>query len=166
MEYSPFVLDIERTSGTNILATCRELGVAVVCYSPLGRGLLTGALTTKESISGPDDIRASYFPRFNDANLEKNVDLVYKFKTFADKKHCTTSQLALAWLLKQGNDIFPIPGTKKIRYLNENWNSLDVHLTDAEEVEIRNFVENAEMLGFRDVPVGKSHAFVDTVEES
>lgn len=166
MEYSPFVLDIERASGTNLLETCRELGVAVVCYSPLGRGLLTGAFTTRESISGAGDLRATQFPRFSEENLEGNVKIFNQFKVFADKKGCTTSQLAIAWLLKQGDDIIPIPGTKKIKYLEENWEALDVHLTDDEEVEIRKFVESAELLGYRSVAVGKAFAFVDTKEEA
>lgn len=160
------MLDIERASGTNLLETCRELGVAVVCYSPLGRGLLTGAFTTKESISGANDLRATHFPRFSEENLEANVKLVSQFKAFADKKGCTTSQLAIAWLLKQGDDIIPIPGTKKIKYLEENWGSLDIHLTDDEEAEIRKFVENVEMSGYRSMPAGMSFAFADTKEES
>ena len=166
MEYSPFVLDIEGASGTNLLQTCRDLGVAVVCYSPLGRGLLTGALATRESVSGAGDLRATQFPRLSEENLEANNKLVSEFKAFADRKGCTTSQLAFAWLLKQGDDIFPIPGTKRIQYLEENWSSLDVHLTGDEEAEIRKFVESAEILGCRSMPAGKALAFVDTKEEA
>lgn len=165
MEYSPFVLDIENASGTNLLQTCRELDVAVVCYSPLGRGLLTGAFTTKESISSEKDMRSQY-PRFSEENLEANVKLVSQFKAFADKKGCSTSQLAIAWLLKQGDDIIPIPGTKKIKYLEDNWASLDVHLSDDEEAEIRKFVETVEIAGHRSVPSGRSIAFANTKEES
>ncbi|OCL02830.1 putative aldo/keto reductase [Glonium stellatum] len=165
MEYSLFSLDIERASGTNLLETCRELGVAVVCYSPLGRGLLTGAFTTKESISGANDARAALFPRFSEENLEGNVKLVNHFKALADNKGCTTSQVAIAWLLKQGDDIIPIPGTKKIKYLEENWGSLDIHLTDDEEAEMRKFVESAEILGYRSTPAGIAFAFADTKEE-
>jgi len=166
MEYSPFVLDIERASGTNILETCRELGVAVVCSSPLGRGLLTGAFTTRESISGANDLRATHFPWFSEENLEANVKLVSQFKALADKKGCTTSQLAIAWILRQGNDMIPIPGTKKIKYLEENWSSLDVHLTDEEEAEVRKFVESAEILGYRSTPAGMAFAFTNTKEEA
>lgn len=166
MEYSPFTLDIERESGTNLLDTCRELGVAVVCYSPLGRGLLTGAFTTKESVSGEGDMRAVHFPRFSEENIEGNAKLVNHFKKLAEKKGCTASQLAIAWLLKQGDDIIPIPGTKKVKYLEENWGALDVKLTDEEEARIREFAESAELLGYRSTPAGKVHAFVDTKEEA
>ena len=164
MEYSPFTLDIERSSGTNLLETCRELGVAVVCYSPLGRGLLTGAFTSRESISDANDFRATHYPRFSEENLEANVKLVNQFKALADKKGCTASQLAIAWILKQGDDMIPIPGTKKIKYLEENWSSLNVHLTDDEEAEIRKFVESAEVLGCGSA--GKAFEFVNTKEEA
>jgi aryl-alcohol dehydrogenase-like predicted oxidoreductase len=137
-----------------------------VCYSPLGRGLLTGASTTKDSISGANDTRATHFPRFAQENLEANVKLVNQFKAFADKKGCATSQLALAWLLKQGDEIILIPGTKTIKYLEENCGSRDFHLTDEEEAEIRKFVENVEVAGYRSMPAGKAFAFADTKEES
>ena len=166
MEYSPFELDIEKQSGTNILQTCRELGVAVVCYSPLGRGLLTGAFTTRDSVSSAGDMRASQFPRFSEENFEPNVKLVNRFRSLAEQRGCTASQLALAWLLKQGDDIFPIPGTKKLKYLEENWASLDVELTDGDEAEVRKFVESAEMAGYRSVPAGMAFAFQDTKEEA
>ena len=147
MEYSPLVLDIEGEAGTNILQTCRELGVAVVCYSPLGRGLLTGTFNTKESVSGTGDYRAAYLPRFAEENFQTNVNIVGQFKAFADKKGCTTSQLTLAWLLKQGDNSFPIPGTKRATVLEENWKSLEVQLADEEEAEIREFVEGVEIAG-------------------
>ena len=166
MEYSPFSLEIEQASGTNLLETCRELDVAVICSSPLGRGLLTGSFSTRESISGANDLRTKNFPRFSEENLEANAQLVSQFKILADKKGYTTSQLAVAWLLKQGDDIIPIPGTKKIKYLEENWSSLDVHLTDDEEAEIRKFVANAEVLGYRSTPSSKGLEYVDTKEEA
>lgn len=144
MEYSPFVLDIERE---NLLQTCRELGVAIVCYSPLGRGLLTGTFSGTESIGGAGDTRSTFFPGFSEENLPANIKLASQFKAFADKKGCTMSQLAIVWLLKQGDDIIPIPGTKKIKYLEENWRSLDIHLTNDEEAEIRKFVEDIELAG-------------------
>jgi aryl-alcohol dehydrogenase-like predicted oxidoreductase len=92
------------------------------------------------------------------------MKLVNQFKELADKKKCTTAQLSLAWLLKQGEDIIPIPGTKTIKYLDENWGALNVHLTDEEELEIRNFVERAEVAG-SSVPEGIT-ALVDTKEET
>ena len=158
------MLDIEQESGTNLLQTCRELGVALVCYSPLGRGLLTGELTTRESVTGANDLRATYFPRFSEENLPANVKLVSQFKHLADKKGCTSSQLAIAWILKQGDDLIPIPGTKKMKYLEDNWGALNIHLTDEEEAEIRQFVESAEVSGYRSTLSGKSSAFADTKE--
>ena len=159
------MLDIENSTGTNLLQTCRELGVAIVSYSPLGRGLLTGAYTTKESLNIENDLRRSVFPRFSDENFDANVKLVNTFKTIADKKGCTPSQLALAWLLRQGGDIIPIPGTKKIKYLEQNWAALEVHLTDDEEAEIRGFAEGAEVAGDRTLASGMRLAFGDTKEE-
>lgn len=165
MEYSPFVLDVEGETGTDMLATCRELGVTIVCYSPLGRGLLTSTFSKGEPLGDGQDMREAVFPRLMEKNREANIKLVNEFKAFADKKSCTTSQLAIAWLLKQGEDIIPIPGTKKIKYLEENWGSLKVHLTDEEEREIRKFVENSEIVGGR-VPEVYSYAtLVDTKEE-
>lgn len=166
MEYSAFVLDIEGAAGTDLLATCRELGVAVVAYSPLGRGLLTGAFSTAESVSGESDLRASAIPRFSAENIAINAKLVKQFSELAAKKGCCASQLALAWLLKQGDDIIPIPGTKKIKYLEENWGALQVELTDEEEVEIRKFVETAEIAGGRYLDSMAAMTFSDTVEES
>jgi len=165
MEYSPFLLDIEQPSGSSMLETCRELGVAVVCYSPLGRGLLTGTLTGRQSVTGANDLRATHFPRFGEENLEGNVKLVNQLKALAEKKGCTASQLTIAWILKQGNDMIPIPGTKKIKYLEENWNSLDVHLSDDEEVEIRKLVESFDILGFHSTPAAKIFDSADTKEE-
>ncbi|KAN0114790.1 putative aldo/keto reductase [Hyaloscypha variabilis] len=164
-EYSPFQLDIETKYSTNLLSTCHDLNVSVVCYSPLGRGLLTGAFTTRESVSSPGDMRGTFFPRFSEENIDANTKLVNQFKGFADKKGCSTSQLALAWLLKQGDDIIPIPGTKRTKWLEENWGALDVKLTDEEEKEIREFGEGVELLGYRSVLSGKVFSFVDTKEE-
>jgi aryl-alcohol dehydrogenase-like predicted oxidoreductase len=166
MEYRPTTLDIEGASGTNLLETGRELRIAVVSYSPLGRGLLTGVFSTRESISGAGDLRATRLPRISEENLEANAKLVSQFTAIADKKGCTTSQLALVWLLKQGEDIIPIPGTKKIKCLEENGGVLDIYLTDEEEVEIRQFVERVELLGYRSTLAGAAVEFADTKEEA
>ncbi|KAL9106238.1 MAG: hypothetical protein Q9227_008706 [Pyrenula ochraceoflavens] len=166
MEYSVFVRDIEHASGTDLLATCRELGVTVVCYSPLGRGLLTGAFTTRESVMGANDFRATHFPWFSEENLDANVKLVNQFKALAEKKGCSASQLAIAWILKQGEDMIPNPGTKKMKYLEEDWAALDVNLTDEEEAEVRKFVEGAEVAGHRSMPMSKAFAYVTTKEEA
>lgn len=146
MEYSPFAMDIE-DSNINVLKTCRELGVAVVAYSPLGRGFLTG------SYRSPDDFEEGDFrkraPRFSKENFPKNLELVDHIGSLAKKKGCTSGQLTLAWLMKQGEDIIPIPGTKKLKYLEENMGALDVKLSDDEDKEIREAVEKAEVAGGR-----------------
>ncbi len=122
-EYSLWTRDPE----TEILATCRELGIGFVAYSPLGRGFLTGQFQRFEDLA-PDDYRRQS-PRFQGENFQKNLDLVRNVKELAQEKHCTPSQLALAWVLAQGNDIVPIPGTKRRKYLEENAAAVDVHLT-------------------------------------
>lgn len=166
MEYSPFVLDIESTAGTDMLSTCRELGVSVICYSPLGRGLLTDAFTSKDSVTSLEDPRSSRYPRFAPENLDANIEIAAHFKGLADKKGCTSSQLALAWLVKQGDEIIPIPGTKSIKRLRENWSALGVALSDDEEAEIRAYLESVEVKGCRSMPQVMASAYTDTVEES
>ena len=166
MEYSPFVLDVEGPASTDVLATCRELGVTLVAYAPLGRGLLTSTFAKNEPVTDAKDLRQAFFPRFMESNRDKNVELVNQFKALADEKGCSTSQLSIAWLLKQGDDIIPIPGTKKIKYLEDNWGSLNVHLTDEEEAEIRNFMETAEIAGGCMPPMFEDRKATDTKEES
>jgi aryl-alcohol dehydrogenase-like predicted oxidoreductase len=165
-DYSPFVLEIEGPTGTDLLATCRELGVAVVAAMPLGRGLLTSTFASGDSVGDAKDMRPRVMPRFLEANRDQNVKLVNQFKAFADKKECSIAQLALAWVLRQGDDIIPIPGTKKIKYLEENWGALDVHLTDEEDMEVRRFVESADIAGNPLPPQFQDYAYRDTVEES
>lgn len=107
MEYSPFAMEIE-SNETNLLATARELGVALVAYSPLGRGFISG------KYKSPDDFEDGDFrkmtPRYSKENFPKNLELVDKFQELASKKKCRSGQLCLAWLLAQGDDVFPIPG--------------------------------------------------------
>ena len=122
-EYSLWSRDPE----DEILPTVRELGIGFVPYSPLGRGFLTGRFRTLEDLPADDYRRNS--PRFQGENFQKNLDLVKHIETVARQKHCTPSQLALAWLLARGKDIMPIPGTKRVKYLEENVGALDVHLT-------------------------------------
>jgi aryl-alcohol dehydrogenase-like predicted oxidoreductase len=129
-EYSLWSRDIEGP----ILNTCRELGIGFVPYSPLGRGLLTGRFKKFEDLA-PDDVRRGQ-PRWQGENFQHNVDLVKCLEVMAAEKHCTTAQLALAWVLAQGEDIFPIPGTKHRKYLEENVGSLEVQLTKAELAHI------------------------------
>jgi aryl-alcohol dehydrogenase-like predicted oxidoreductase len=111
------------------LARCRELGIGFVPYSPLGRGFLTGTIRTPEDFAADDYRRAS--PRFQGANFAKNLALVERVKAIAAEIGCSTSQLALAWVLAQGEDIVPIPGTKRRKYLEENVGALDVRLSPA-----------------------------------
>ena len=146
IEYSPFSMDIEDPA-IALLQTCRELGVATVAYSPLGRGFVTGQYKSPDDFEDGDFRK--YSPRFSADNFPKNLELVDKLAVIAQKKGCTTGQLTLAWLMKQGEDIIPIPGTKKIKYLEENLGALDVKLSDGEDKEIREAVENAEVHGSR-----------------
>lgn len=121
-EYSLWTRDPEE----EVLPTCRELGIGFVAYSPLGRGFLSGQFRSPEDLPA-DDFRR-HNPRFQGENFQKNLRLVEAVQDMAREKGCTPSQLALAWLLAQGNDIVPIPGTKRVRYLEENLGALDVHL--------------------------------------
>ncbi|MBS1654096.1 MAG: aldo/keto reductase [Bacteroidetes bacterium] len=125
-EYSLWTRDPE----DGILQTCKELGVAFVAYSPLGRGFLTGQIKKFEDLDATDYRRFS--PRFQGENFQKNLDLVHKIEEMAKQKGCTASQLALAWVMAQGDHIFPIPGTKRIKYLEENAGAATVQFTDAE----------------------------------
>lgn len=165
-EYSVFSREIEGAAGTNLLATCRELGVAVVVACPLGRGLLTSTFSQGKDVGDSTDTRPKAMPRFQEGNREKNVGLIAQFRAFADRKGCTVSQLALAWLLKQGDDIFPIPGTKKIKYLEENWGALQISLTEEEEKEIRAFAETEELAGGQVPEPFAGYLYRDTKEES
>jgi aryl-alcohol dehydrogenase-like predicted oxidoreductase len=122
-EYSLWSRDVE----DGILATCRELNIGFVPWSPLGRGFLTGDLKTFEDLEATDWRRLS--PRFQGDNFQRNLDLVAQVRALAERKNCTPAQLAIAWLLKQGNDIVPIPGTKRISYLLENLGALELELT-------------------------------------
>jgi aryl-alcohol dehydrogenase-like predicted oxidoreductase len=110
-----------------LLDACRELGIGFVPYSPLGRGFLTGQIKSYEDLA-PDDARRNG-PRFQGENFQKNLELVKRIKEIAAEKGCTPAQLALAWVLAQGEDIVPIPGTKRRKYLEENVGALDVQLT-------------------------------------
>jgi aryl-alcohol dehydrogenase-like predicted oxidoreductase len=129
-EYSLWTRETE----AEILPTVRELGIGFVAYSPLGRGFLTGAFKTIDDLA-PDDFRR-HSPRFQGENFAKNLDLVAKIQELAAAKGCTPSQLALAWVLAQGPDIVPIPGTKRAKYLDENLGALTVQLSPAELAQI------------------------------
>ena len=161
IEYSPFTTDIESPS-ISLLKTCRDLGVATVAYSPLGRGMLTGAYKSPSDFEEGDFRRLS--PRFSEENFPKNLKLVDAIGEIAKKKGCTPSQLTLAWLMAQGEDIIPIPGTKKVKYLEENLGALEVRLTEEEEGEIRKVVDQAEVHGERYPEAMMGRLFADTPE--
>jgi aryl-alcohol dehydrogenase-like predicted oxidoreductase len=129
-EYSLWSRDVE----DEILPVCRELGIGFVAYSPLGRGFLTGQIRKFEDLAEDDYRRFS--PRFQGDNFRKNLDLVRRIEEIAAEKGCKPSQLALAWLLAQGDDIVPIPGTKRRTYLEENVAALDIGLTKEELARI------------------------------
>jgi aryl-alcohol dehydrogenase-like predicted oxidoreductase len=130
-EYSLFTRDPE----DGLIETLRELGIALVAYSPIGRGLLSGTVTGTGSLDKTDFRRTS--PRFSDENLESNLALVRRIEELAKDKGITPAQLALAWVLSRGDDIVPIPGTKRRKYLDENAAAVEVELSpeDLEEIE-------------------------------
>lgn len=125
-EYSLWTRFVEE----EILPTCRELGIGFVAYSPLGRGFLTGQIRSVDDLAA-DDWRRT-LPRFQRENFQKNLDLVAAVEELAEARGCTPSQLALAWVMAQGEDIIPIPGTKRIKYLEQNVAALEVTLTPEE----------------------------------
>lgn len=125
-EYSLWSRDVE----DEILPLCRQLGIGFVAYSPLGRGFLTGRFQRIEDL--PDDDYRRHSPRFQGENFAKNLELVGRISALAQEKECTASQLALAWVLAQGADVVPIPGTKRRKYLEENLGAMQVVLSPAE----------------------------------
>ncbi len=142
-EYSLWSRDPE----DEILSTCRALGVGFVAYSPLGRGFLTGRFKHPEDI--PEDDFRRHNPRFQEQNFQKNLVLVDHIKEIAAEKHCTASQLALAWVMAHGDDIVPIPGTKRREYLEENIGALDVILTEQDLNRIDEVLPKGTVAGTR-----------------
>ena len=146
-EYSLWTRDVE-TNG--VLAACRELGIAFVPYSPLGRGFLTGAIQ-KPSDLDPSDWRLTN-PRFAQEVFEANLKLAEAVKKLAAKKNCTPAQFALAWVLAQGNDMIPIPGTKRLKFLEDNMGALAVQLTEADLKETNETFGELKVAGERYTP--------------
>ncbi|OUJ71845.1 aldo/keto reductase [Hymenobacter crusticola] len=142
-EYSLWSRDPE----DGALQTCRELGTSLVAYSPLGRGFLTGQIQTFEDLA-EDDYRR-FTPRFQGENFQKNLDVVTRIREIAAQKGCTAGQLALAWVLAQGPEIVPIPGTKRIAYLEENLGALQVQLTEADLQQIEAVAPRTAIAGNR-----------------
>ena len=142
-EYSLWTRDPE----DEILPTCRELGIGFVAYSPLGRGFLTGRFQRLEDL--PEDDYRRFSPRFQGENFQKNLDLVRRVEELAIEKNCKPSQLALAWVLAQGEDIVPIPGTKHRNYLEENVKALDIHLSSEDLARIDEVMPQGVASGMR-----------------
>lgn len=152
-EYSLWTRDVE----AEILPTCRELGTAFVAYSPLGRGVLTGALTKLDSLAADDFRRQS--PRFADGNLDRNLKLIEPVQRLAKEKNCTPGQIALAWLLAQSvadkrSPVVPIPGTRRIKYLQENVAAAAIKLTAADLTLLDEALPRGAAIGERYTPAG------------
>ena len=144
IEYNPFSLDIEQNG---LLTACRDLGVAVVCYAPLGRGFLTGQIKSPNDFP-EGDIRR-FLPRFSEENFPRNLKIVDALADIARDKGVSVSTLTLAWLLAQGEDIIPIPGTTKTKNLDINVQALSITLAPEENRRIRELVEAAGVSGGR-----------------
>jgi aryl-alcohol dehydrogenase-like predicted oxidoreductase len=143
-EYSLFTRDVE----DEVLPTTRELGIGFVAYSPLGRGFLTGAWRSIGDLP-ENDTRAGRFPRFSEENFKKNVELADRVGEIAAEKDATPGQLALAWLLHQGDDVVPIPGTKRRKYLEENLEAVGIVLTDEDLRRIEDAMPRGSAAGER-----------------
>jgi aryl-alcohol dehydrogenase-like predicted oxidoreductase len=163
VEYSPFAREIEQPFSGNVLAVCRELGIAVVCFAPMGRGMITADFLQAQQHDSRD-LRPIAMPRFSAKNRGKNAELVQQLKAFADRKSCTLAQLSVAWLLAQGDEIVPIPGTKRIKHLEENLSALHIRLSEQEVKDIREFVEAAEVAGATVPDAHVDKMFVETVK--
>jgi aryl-alcohol dehydrogenase-like predicted oxidoreductase len=149
-EYSLWTRDVE-TNG--VLATCRELGITFVPYSPLGRGFLTGTIQKEEDLDATDWRRENQ-PRLRGQALQANLKLAAAVRELASEKGITPAQLALAWVLAQGKDLVPIPGTKRVRYLEENMGAFNVKLTESDLKHIEARVAQIEIVGERYAPQG------------
>ncbi len=148
-EYSLWTRDPEE----HVLPACMELGVGFVPFSPMGRAILTGVIKDAESFGSKGDMRGG-MPRFQGENLDKNLQLVEKLGELADARGCTKGQLGLAWLLSKGDYIAPIPGTKRIKYLEENAAAADIDLSDSEVSALDDLFNPAKVAGDRYVPAG------------
>jgi aryl-alcohol dehydrogenase-like predicted oxidoreductase len=142
IEYSPWYTDHEENG---LIDTAKELGVTIVAFSPIGKGMLTGQYR-KPSDFPENDFRRTV-PRFSEENFPKNLRIADEFQKLAAKKGCPASQLALAWVIRQG--AIPIPGTKSASRLEENWGARNVELTDEEEHELRKLINDAKPVGDR-----------------
>lgn len=146
VEYSPFTLDIESDT-TDLLNTCRELGIAVIAYSPIGRGILSGQYQSPADFAEGDFRR--FLPRYSQENFPKILELVKGLQEIAKAHDSTPAQVTLAWVLAQGSDIIPIPGTKSTTRMDENAAAALLKLSDKEVQEIRELAERTEVPGLR-----------------
>ncbi|KAG8420617.1 hypothetical protein J3459_010901 [Metarhizium acridum] len=160
VEYSPLFLDIE-SGRTGILPTCRELGIAVVAYSPVGRGLLTGAVASPGDLP-PGDWRRGV-PKLGGGNFPRIMALVDRIRAVARRHGASPAQVCLAWVAAQGDDFIPIPGTATIKYLEENTDALKIKLTEAEVAELRRYAQETELPGDRYPASAASSVFRDSV---
>jgi aryl-alcohol dehydrogenase-like predicted oxidoreductase len=131
----------------DVLPTCRELGITFVAYSPLGRGFLTGAIANAQSLAS-DDFRLSS-PRFRGENFDKNLALIEQLRVLCEAKHCTPGQIALAWIMGRDQGIIPIPGTKRIKYLEENVGAAAITLTSQERASLEELLPIGAAAGTR-----------------
>jgi aryl-alcohol dehydrogenase-like predicted oxidoreductase len=152
-EWSLFTRDLE----DDVVPTVRELGIGLVPYSPLGRGILTGAVS-RDTLEATDSRATGRFPRFEGEALDANLLLVAKVRELAEAKGCTPGQLALAWVLAQGDDVVPIPGTKRVPYLEENVGAAAVELDDDDLKALEDAVP-------RDAVVGDRYGDMSTVNK-
>jgi aryl-alcohol dehydrogenase-like predicted oxidoreductase len=141
----------ERHVEDEILPTCRELGIGFVPYSPLGRGFLTGAITKPTDLNA-SDARTKRYPRFSAENFDKNQALVDRVRAIAERKGVKAGQLALAWVLAKGEDLVPIPGTKRRKYLEENAAAADIHLSPQDVAELEAAIPQEQIAGDRYSP--------------
>lgn len=153
-------MDIEDPQ-IDLLRTCRELGVATVAYSPLGRGFLTGSIKSRADFEEGDFRR--FAPRYSEENFPKNLKLVEGVQALAKDKGCTPGQLCLAFLMGQGDDIIPIPGTTRVKNFDENMAALNVKLTPEDNQKMRKLIDSAEVHGARYPEAFASALFADTV---
>ena len=150
-EYSLWTRDVEQ----DVLPTCRDLGLGFVAYSPLGRGFLTGEIKAPDDLSA-DDRRRS-FPRFADDNFQTNLSLVDEIKAMASEKGSTAAQIALAWVLSRGSDIVPIPGTRRIKYLEQNGAAADLILSRIEIARLDQLATASAIAGARYPEINMKH---------
>ncbi|KAG9097980.1 hypothetical protein FS749_004987 [Ceratobasidium sp. UAMH 11750] len=160
VEYSPFVLDIEQKG--HLLETARELGVAIVAYSPLGKGLITGQIKSHADL--PEGDLRKIIPKYQDQNFPKVLSLVEKFREIGVKHNATAGQVCLTYLLAQGDDIIPIPGTKNVKYLEENLAVVNINLSPEEIQAIRQAITETELTGNQYPPKLMEMLYRDTPE--